>query len=85
MSCRKVELEDFLSKKGVICDCSTDICMTNLWQKAEGGKITGSESTTRFPQVSCFKKSMQSAPETWGHTYNVHTWSAKDMRKLDKK
>jgi hypothetical protein len=69
----------------MICNCPTDICIRKLWQKAERGKNTGSESTTRFPQASCFKKSTRSVPETWGHTYNVLPWSAKGVRKLGKK
>jgi hypothetical protein len=32
-------------KKGMICDCPTDVCMRNLRQKVEMGKKTGSEST----------------------------------------
>jgi hypothetical protein len=34
--------------------------------KAEKGKFTGSEATTRFPRASCFKKPTRSVPETWG-------------------
>ncbi len=33
-----------------------DVCMWKLWQKEEIGKETGSESTSRFPQASCFMK-----------------------------
>jgi hypothetical protein len=47
-----------------MCNCPTDVCTQNLWQKAERGKNTGSESTTRFRQASCFEKSMHSVPET---------------------
>jgi hypothetical protein len=75
----------YVSKKGMIRNCPMDFCMRNLWQKAERGKKTGSESTTRFPQASCFKKTTHSVPESWGHTYNVLPWSAKAMRKWDKK
>ncbi len=38
----------FVSKKGMICGCPMDVCTRNLWQKAERGKINGSESSTRF-------------------------------------
>jgi hypothetical protein len=62
-----------------------DVCMRNLWQKVERGKITSSESATRFPQASCFKKPTRSVPETWGRTYGVLPWSAKGTRKQDKK
>jgi hypothetical protein len=56
-----------------------------LWQKAERGKITGSESTTRFPRASGFKKPTRSVPEIWGHMYDVLAWSAKGTRKRDEK
>jgi hypothetical protein len=59
--------------------------MRNLRQKAERGKITGSESTTRFPQASCFKKPMRSVPEIWGCMYDILAWSAKGTKKRDKK
>jgi hypothetical protein len=64
----------------MICVRLTDICTRNLRQKAERGKITGSESTTRFPQASCFKKLTRSVPEIWGHMYNVLPRSAKGTR-----
>jgi hypothetical protein len=72
-------------KKGMICICPMDICMRNLRQKAEKGTIIGSESTTRFRQVSCFEKTTRSVPEIWGEMYNVLAQSAKGTRKLDKK
>ncbi len=59
--------------------------MRNLWQKAKMGKKTGSESTTRFLQASCFEKTMHSVPETWGGMYDLLPWSAKGMRKQDEK
>ena len=46
--------------------------------KGRKGKITGSESTTRFPQASCFEKPMRSVPELWGRMY-------KRYEKWDKK
>ncbi len=65
--------------------CPTDVCTINLQQKAERGKITGSESATRFPRASCFKKPTHSVPEIWGRMYDVLPWSAKGTRKWDKK
>ncbi len=59
--------------------------MRNLWQKAERGKITGSDSTSRFPRMSWFEKPMHSVPEIWGHMYEVLAWSAKGTRKRNKK
>jgi hypothetical protein len=72
-------------KKGMIRNCPMDICTRNLWQKAEMGKKTGTESTTRFPRASCFEKTMHSAPESLGCTYDILPLSAKCMRKRDKK
>jgi hypothetical protein len=69
----------------MICVCPTDVCTRNFPQKAEKGKETGSEATTRFPRVSCFEKPMHSVPEIWGHMYNVLARSAKGTRKRDKK
>jgi hypothetical protein len=74
-----------VSKKGMIHVRPTDVCTRNLRQKAERGKITGSESTTRFPQASCFEKPTHSVPEIWGRMYDVLPWSAKRTRKWDKK
>jgi hypothetical protein len=45
----------------------TNVRTRNLWQKAEKGKFTNSEATTRFPQVSCFEKPTRSVPETGTH------------------
>jgi hypothetical protein len=58
----------------------TDVCTRNLRQKAEKGKFTGSEATTRFPRAFCFKKPTQSVPETWGHMYDVLARSANGTR-----
>ena len=65
--------------------CPMDVCARNLWQKAERGKITGSESATRFQRASEFEKSMHSVPETWGCTYDILPQSAKGTRKRDEK
>jgi hypothetical protein len=74
-----------VSKKGMICVCPMVVCTGNLWQKAERGKITSSQSATRFPRASCFERPTCSVPETWGRTYDVLPWSAKGTRKQDKK
>jgi hypothetical protein len=74
-----------VSKKGMICVRPMDICIRNLRQKAERGKITGSEATIRFPQVFCFQKPTCSVLEIWGRMYNVPAWSAKGTRKRGKK
>ncbi len=57
--------------------------MRNLRKKAERGKITGSESSTRFPGASCFEKSMRSVPEIWQRMYDVLAQSAKGTKKWD--
>ncbi len=54
--------------------------MINLQGKAERGKTTVSESTTRFPRASCFKKPTRSVPETWGHMYDILARSANGTR-----
>jgi hypothetical protein len=69
----------------MICVRPTDICTRNLWQKAKRVKITGSESTTRFLQATCFEELTRSVPEIWGCMYDVLPRSAKGMRKWDKK
>jgi hypothetical protein len=69
----------------MICVCPMDVCTGNLRQKAERGKKTGSDATTRFPRASCFEKPMHSVPEMWGHMYDLLAWSAKAMRKQDEK
>jgi hypothetical protein len=74
-----------VSKKGMICVRPMDICTRNLWQKVERGKITGSESATRFLRASCFEKPMHSVPEIWGFMYNILPWSANGIIKWDKK
>ncbi len=57
MSRKKVSVWGFwVRRKGMICCCPMDVCMKNLWQKVERGKKTGTNSSTRFPQASCFEK-----------------------------
>ncbi len=62
-----------------------DVCTRNLRQKAERGKFTGSEATTRFPRVSCSEKPTRSVQEIWGCMYDVLARSANGMRKQDEK
>ncbi len=58
----------------------TDVCTRNLRQKAEKGRFTGSEATTRFSRATCFEEPMHSVPETWEHMYNVLARSANGTR-----
>ncbi len=51
-----VSLRFYVRKKGMNRDCSMGICMGNLPPKAERGKNAGTNSGTRFPQASYFKK-----------------------------
>ncbi len=51
-----VNLRTYYEKIGVFCAHPMDVCMRNLQQKAEWGKKTGTNSYTRFPWASCFKK-----------------------------
>ncbi len=46
----------YVRRKGMTYNCPMDIRMRNLWQKAEWGKNAGTNSCTRFPQASYFKK-----------------------------
>ncbi len=62
--------------------CTTDIHMRNLWQKAEWGKKTGTDSSTRFPRASFFEKARDVCQ---GRMYDVLLWSTKGIRKQDKK
>jgi hypothetical protein len=48
-----------------------DVYSRHLPQKAEKGKFTGRDATTRLPRASCFEKPTGSVPETWGRKYNV--------------
>ncbi len=70
----------FVRKKVWIMFSPTDVHSRNLQQKAEKGKFTGSEATTRFPRASCFEKPTRSVPETWGCMYNVLARSVNGMR-----
>jgi hypothetical protein len=85
MSHKKVLSQGYSVRKRMIRVHLTDVCTRNLHQKAERGKKTCAEPSTRFSQASCFEKLMPSVPEIWGRTYNILPWSAKDMRKQDKK
>jgi hypothetical protein len=80
-SCKKVSVWGFLRERKVWFVFSPmDVRIRNLRQKAEKGKFTGSEATTRFPRVSCFEKPTRSVPETLGCMYDVLAWSANGMR-----
>ncbi len=57
-----------------------DVSTRNFRKRAERGKITGSESTTRFPRASCFEKPTHSVPEIWGRMYDVLAQSANGTR-----
>ncbi len=53
-------------RKGMIRDRPMDVCMRNLLWKAEWGKKTGTNSSTRFPQASCFEKTYDVCQEYGG-------------------
>ncbi len=74
---KKVSVRGFLWERKVwIVFSPTDVHSRNLWQKAEKGKFTCSEATTRFPRASYFEKPVRSVPETWGRMIDVLAWSA---------
>jgi hypothetical protein len=62
-----VSLRILSEKKGMICNRPIDVCMRNLWQKAERGKKTGTGSSTRFLQASYFEKRMMCARNIGAH------------------
>jgi hypothetical protein len=51
-----VSSRTYCEKIGTFCIHPMGIHMRNLWQNAEWGKKTGAKSSTKFLQVSCFKK-----------------------------
>ncbi len=52
---RKCQLKDFLWERKVwIMSSPTDVHRRRFPQKAEKGKVNGSDATTRFPWASCF-------------------------------
>jgi hypothetical protein len=64
---RKCQFEEFcVIRKGMICDCPTEVCIRNLWRKAERGKKTGTNSCAMFPQASCFEKTRYVCPKYGG-------------------
>jgi hypothetical protein len=60
----------------MIHNCLMDVRMRNLQRKAGWGKKAGTNSCTRFQQVSCFKKARHvcqkygGACTTWYLEYN---------------
>ncbi len=80
-SCKKVSAWGFLWERKVwIVFSPTDVHSRNLRIKAEKGKFTCSEASTRFPQVSCFEKPTHSVPETWERMYIVLARNANGTR-----
>ncbi len=78
---RKCQFEDFCEKERYeSCSVKWTFTAETFGKKAEKGKFTGSEATTRFPRAFCFEKPTRSVPETWGRMYNVLARSAKGTR-----
>jgi hypothetical protein len=67
----------YARRKGMTCDCPTDVCMRNLRQKAERGKNAGTNSCTRFPRASCFEK-MHFVHQKYGGACT--TWYSENQR-----
>ncbi len=67
----------YVRRKGMTCDRPMGICMRNLWQKAERGKNAGTNSCTRFPRTSCFKK-MRHVCQKYGGACT--TWYSENQR-----
>ncbi len=64
-----------MRRKGMIRKLPTDIRMRNLWQKAKWE--TGTNSCTRFPRASCFKK-MRHVCQKYGGA--CMTWYSENLR-----
>ncbi len=67
----------YVRRKGMTWDCPMDVCMRNLWQKAEWGKNAGTNSCTRFPWASWFKKTCHVWQKYGGA---CTTWYSKNQR-----
>ncbi len=73
---RKCQCEEYcMRRKGMIHKLPKDVCMRNLWQKAEWE--TGTNSCTRFPQASCFKKTHHVCQKYGGA---CTTWYSENQR-----
>jgi hypothetical protein len=80
-SCKKVSVQGFLWVRKVwFAFVQWTFAPETFGKRQKGENFTGSESTTRFPQASCFKKPMRSVPETWERIYNVLALSANGTR-----
>jgi hypothetical protein len=78
MSCKKVSVGGYyVRRNGMICDCPTDVCMRNLWRKAERGKKISTSSCTRFPQASYFDKTCHVCQKYGGA---CTTWYSENQR-----
>ncbi len=75
---RKCQFEEFcVRRKGMICNRPMDVCMRNLWWKAEWGKKTSTNSCTRFPWASCFEKTRDVCQKYWSA---CTIWYSKNQR-----
>jgi hypothetical protein len=73
---RKCQFKEFCVRwKGMICKLPMDVCMRNLRRKAEGDTCTN--SCTRFPRASCFKKKHHVCQEYGGA---CTTWFSENQR-----
>ncbi len=57
----------YVRRKGMICDCPMDVCMRNLWQKAEQGKKTGTNSSTSSHKLLASRKCVMRAKNKGAH------------------
>jgi hypothetical protein len=79
-----VSLRILCEEKGMICNHPMDICMRNLWRKAEQGNNTGTNPCTRFPRACCFEKRAMCARNMGAHVQRG-TQRTKGMKKRDEK
>ncbi len=79
---RKCQLEDFCEKERYeVMFSPTDVYSRRFSQKAEKGKVNGSDATTRFPRASCFWETHAFCTRKMG----AHVWctSAKKLASSD--
>ncbi len=72
-----VSLRIYVRRKGVTHNCPMDVRMRKVWQKAERGKNAGTNSCTRFPRASYFKKTRHVCQKYGGA---CTTWYSESQR-----
>ncbi len=74
-----------MRRKGMICNRLMDICMRNLWQKAERGNNTDTNPCTRFPREHLASRKHIMCARNMGVPVQHGTWRNNGMTKQDEK